>query len=129
MVVLVIPWIYIILRLSLYAQACVLDDLGPITCLKKSWHITKGNVLLIFVTMLILGIIAFAITVPFTMASYISPSTPFISSIGSLLVTIIFGPLSGITYTLIYLRITKKDAGMMEGTPEVTSIDSFSSNL
>ena len=68
--------------------------------------ITKGNVLLIFVTALILGIIALIFTIPFTVAS--NAGIPYIASIGSLLSFIIVGPISAITFTLLYLKLIRK---------------------
>jgi hypothetical protein len=112
LLILIIPWFYIVIRLSLYAQACVLDNLGSLECLKRSWHITKGNVTLIFVTMLILLIIAFAISIPFTiiglLISLLAPSVLWISSIVDQLLILVVGPLSGIVLTLLYLELAKK---------------------
>jgi hypothetical protein len=127
MLILVIPILYIGIRLSLYALACVIDDLGPIDCLKRSWQVSKGNVILIFVTMLILGIICIAIAIPFTILGY--SGVPYISSIGNIIAVAFFGPLYGITLTLLYLKISgkQKRTGMMESNLTDLSNDSFSS--
>ena len=129
MFILVIPVLYIAIRLSLYPQACTLDDLGPIDCLKRSWQISKGNVILIFVTMLILIIIYIAITIPFTILSY--SGLPYVSSIGTIIVVAFFGPLYSITLTLLYLKISgkQKRTGTMESNLTDSSSDSFSSRV
>jgi membrane-anchored glycerophosphoryl diester phosphodiesterase (GDPDase) len=126
-----IPIIYFAIRLSLFAQACVLDNLGPIDCLKRSWHVTKGNVLLIFVTALILGIVYIVITIPFTVITRAFPSASFISSLGYQLALLIFGPLYIIVFTLLYLRLTKKEKGVttFEGGTKDLTPDFSSSNI
>jgi len=100
MVITIIPFIYALLRLSLYIPACALDNLSAIECLKKSWHVTKGNVILLFVTFLIISVIA----IPFSLLNNVFPQY----QIGSLLTTLIVGPISGVTITLIYRDLTGK---------------------
>lgn len=106
LIIIIIPWVYIYLRLSLFMQVCVVENVGPIDCFKISWHITKGNVLLIFVTSLILGIISIVVGIPFTVIG--RAGVPFISSIGNIVVFALIGPVSGITFTLLYLKITRR---------------------
>lgn len=126
-----IPLIYFVIRLCLFSQTCVIEHLGAVDCLKKSWSITKGKVILLFVTFLIIGIIAFAIMIPFTAINAVSSYNAYSSNmfnftsmptttqsyspigtianfIGQLLMQLIVAPLSLITLTLIYLGITKK---------------------
>ncbi len=136
--IIIIPLIYFSIRLSLYAQACVLENLGPIDCLKRSWHITKGSVLLIFVTGLILAIIAFAILAPFMAINFATTFTtltstgvsynPFGSilySIGQLVAQLIIGPVYLIAYTLIYLSLSnkQKSASRTDVEPKERSSD------
>jgi len=87
-------------------QTYVIENLSPIDCLKRSWIITKGNVLLIFVTAIILGIISIIISIPFIITSRVG--VLFISTIGSFLSFIIMGPLNVIVFTLLYLILTRK---------------------
>jgi|GEM_PF-1485293 len=121
MVLLIVPLIYFAFRLSLFAPACVVDDYSPVDSLKRSWRITKGNVLLIFATVLIVAIIAFVIMAPFivinsvTSASQLQYSGYTYNSIGSIanligqvVVLFIIGPVSIIIYTLLYLKLSKK---------------------
>lgn len=59
---LIIPGIYLSLRLQFFAAFIVDEDCGAIESLKRSWEITKGNemsLLLIFLTMIGIGIIGF----------------------------------------------------------------------
>ena len=100
MIILLIPAIYIGLRLSLYLQACVIDNLNAIESVKKCWHVTRGHVLLLFITLLIL----YVITIPFTLLNMALPQF----QIGTLLSMLIVGPISAVTLTLIYRGLTGK---------------------
>jgi len=57
--------IYVYCRVLLYMQTCVIEDLSVVECIKRSWTMTKGNALLIFITALILGVIGIAVAAPF----------------------------------------------------------------
>lgn len=122
MVVVGILWLYIGFRLSLYPLACVLDNLGPIESLKKSWYLSKGNVILIFVTALILMIIYIAITIPFMIVGNVG--LPYASSVGYIVAMLFFGPLYGIVFTLLYIRLSRKKSGIDRNTlKETTNIN------
>ncbi|MBN2066487.1 MAG: hypothetical protein JW771_06740 [Candidatus Thermoplasmatota archaeon] len=131
LIILLIPLIYFIIRLCLFSQTCVVEKLGAVDSLKRSWNITKGKVILLFVTFLIIGIIAFAVMIPFTAINAVSSYNAYSSNmfnatsmptttqsyspigtianfIGQLLMQLIIAPLSLITLTLFYLGITKK---------------------
>ncbi len=88
-----IPMIYISIRLALFAQACVLENMGSVGCLKECWHMTKGNFWLIFVTAFLLGIVSIVIGL--------------IPIVGSLIAMVLVGPAGIIAYTLIYLGLRK----------------------
>jgi len=79
--------------------------------------------------MLILIIIYIAITIPFTILGY--SGIPYVSSIGSIVAVAFFGPLYGITLTLLYLKISgkQKRTGMTKSNPTDLSSDSFSSSV
>ena len=126
LILLFIPLIYFVIRLCLFSQTCVVENLGSVGCLKQSWKITKGNVILLFVTGLLLAIIAFAVMVPFiainSAMTYSSISFDQLSSgtinsnpigslanfIGQLLVQLFITPVSLITLTLVYFGLVKK---------------------
>jgi hypothetical protein len=107
LLVLGILYIYVILRLALFSIACVIDDLGPIDCFKKSWQVTKGNVILIFVTLLILGVISIAVNIPSIIMS--NAGIPYASSIYNIISTIFLTPFYYITLTLLYMELTGKN--------------------
>lgn len=86
--------LYIGVRLYLFGQACVIEDMGAVECLKRSWQITKGNFWLIFVTGLI-----------FLMLSILIGLIP---AMGSLIAWLVISPASIIAFTLIYLQLVKR---------------------
>jgi len=88
---LIIPGIYLMLRLILYQQACVIEgNLG----IKRSWEITRGHVIDILVLLIILAVIAIA--------------TGLIPYIGPIINSIFVAPLSLTAWTLVYLKLAKK---------------------
>lgn len=72
LILLIIPGIYIILRLQFYMAAIVDKNMNPIEALQYSWTITKGHVwklLLIYLTGVglgILGVLLFFVGIIFT---------------------------------------------------------------
>ncbi len=90
--------IYLSLKLSLFAPACVLKDLGCIDSLKESWRITKGNLLFVFIVLIFIAIFS----IPFAILNYIPIGIP----IGSLLSVLIIGPVSSIALTLTFLKLS-----------------------
>ena len=106
MLIIGILWIYIGLRLSLYPYACVIDNKGPIDCFKKSWQITKGNVLLIFALYVIMFVICFIFSIPSTIISYLG--LPYaVSSVYGMILSVFLFPFFTLTFTLLYLTLSK----------------------
>ncbi|KXA89225.1 hypothetical protein AKJ57_05660 [candidate division MSBL1 archaeon SCGC-AAA259A05] len=96
-----LPMIYIGVRLSLYAQACVIEDLRPVECLKRSWRTTKGNFWRIFAIGLILAMIGGIISAAVNLIPVIG------STLGSLITTLFIAPATAIAFTLIYLSLAR----------------------
>lgn len=90
----ILPAFYIAVRLSLFIPACVLEGLGPVACLKRSWGITKGNFWLIFVIGFLLGIV--------------STVLGQIPQVGFLVAMIVVGPPEVIAYTLLFVGLKKQ---------------------
>ncbi|MEM2878418.1 MAG: hypothetical protein QXG10_02580 [Candidatus Hadarchaeales archaeon] len=86
-----IPMFYISIRLALIAQACVLENLGPIGSMKESWNTTKGNFWLIFVMIFLFGVV--------------SALANLIPIFGFLVATFLVGPAGIIAYTLVYISL------------------------
>lgn len=103
MLIWIILMIYIVVRLLLFPQACIIEDIGPIDGLKKTWGVTKGNFWLIFVVIIIFVLISMPISI---IPSFVSPLLG--QMIGSLVGGLIIGPATFIAYTLVYLAISKQ---------------------
>lgn len=89
---LIIPGIYLLIRLILYQQACVLEKRG--LGIKKSWKITKGHGWEIFALLIVLAIISLVISV--------------IPVIGPLITSLFVAPLAMTAWTLVYLKLARK---------------------
>jgi uncharacterized membrane protein len=59
LILLVLPGIYLIIRMHYYTAAIVDEDAGIIESLKRSWQITKGQTLPVFVISLIIVALSF----------------------------------------------------------------------
>jgi hypothetical protein len=105
LIIIILPLIYIGLRLSLTIQACVVEELSPIESIKKSWEIAKGNLIKIFVLSFLIGIIGIIISAPFIIAGY--AGFPLIQYIGIIIVYSFIWPLSAISFTSLYIALTK----------------------
>lgn len=105
-----IPAIYLGIRLSLSAQACVVEDIGPIDSLKGSWGATKGYVLTVFAVFLIFMLISAALSViPRVLGGILGGTVVLavVNSVGSFIVSFIVGPALVITLTLLFLEISE----------------------
>jgi uncharacterized membrane protein len=59
LILLILPGIYLIVRLHYYTAAIVDENAGIIDSLKRSWQITRGQVLPVFVIMVIITVLSF----------------------------------------------------------------------
>lgn len=89
LVALIIPGIYLYVRLALVDPAVVLEKKG--LGLGKSWTLTKGRGWEIFVLALLLMIISIAVN--------------FVPVIGAYINQMVVAPLAVISFTLVYLRL------------------------
>ncbi|MDR2384652.1 MAG: hypothetical protein LBD80_03165 [Tannerella sp.] len=59
LILFILPGIYLTIRLHYYMAAIVDEDAGIINSLKRSWQITKGQVLPVFIILLIITALSF----------------------------------------------------------------------
>ena len=57
----IIPGIYLYLRFQFFAQFIVDENAGIIESLKKSWNLTEGHELSLFLLILIIGVVLFLV--------------------------------------------------------------------
>jgi uncharacterized membrane protein len=72
LILLILPGIYLIVRLHYYAAAIVDEDAGIIDSLKRSWQITKGQELPVFVIFLITLALSFLGTVALMVGIFVA---------------------------------------------------------
>ena len=102
--------VYILIRLSVYMPAVVLDGAGAVESLRTSWRIVKGRFWRTFAILLIIGLITGAIVAPATLLSvllqknFITPLPPIILifTVIHVATTSIAAPLTSVTCTMIY---------------------------
>jgi uncharacterized membrane protein len=73
---LILPGIYLMVRLNYYAAAIVDEDAGIIESLKRSWQITKGQVMPVLVIFLIIMVLSFIGTLALIVGIFVA--IPFI---------------------------------------------------
>jgi len=106
-VIITIPLsVYVTTRLCLSLPILLVEDKGCIESLKISWNITKGKILSLTGTFLILGILSSLITWGLGLIDEVVPP----GFIGTVLSYLFVSPLSGIISTIYYynLKLSKK---------------------
>jgi uncharacterized membrane protein len=131
-ILLIIPGIYIALRLAVGVQVAVLEDIGPGSALSRSFTLTKenaGRVFLIFVlyAFLLYGAIAL-LGVPFIVGTVLTKNNPdmvrmftMLTQVGSFIAEVLAIPFVTIAMSLFYydMRVRKEgfDLQMMMMNP------------
>jgi len=82
-----------------------MEDLSPIESIKKSWSLTKGNVINVFVVILIVGLISAIFTVPFQLIGY--AGFLIIQLIGLMIIYLFTLPFSMVAMSALFYEIRK----------------------
>jgi len=113
LIVVVVPSVYVLVRLSLAVPAVVLEGLSPIGALRRSWDLVGGNWWWVFGVMVVVGLIGGLIgnvastvvslghTGIFTVGRQVS-SNFALSALGTMVGTAIYGALFGVATGVIY---------------------------
>ncbi len=111
LIALIIPGIFIALKLSLAPYAVVVDRLGPIEAMEKSWKITKNNLLSIFLLGIVIFLPAFAISFIIGIMAGVSPlagapqaANAYADILSSLIATF-FAGLYTVSMALVYKKL------------------------
>jgi len=122
MLVLLIPGIYLMCRLSMTEQAVAIEGKGAIESIKRSWNITRGRALEIFSILLvtILSLFLFFILLFFISSFFYIPivrtvASPLLAAfgIGSMFLLIITPALIVIATTYHYLELITQERGII----------------
>ena len=104
-------FIWIALRMALCIQGCVLEKLGPLTSLKRSFVLARGSVgrmvLLLLLSFVIAVAVTLAFTIPFAVASTafsgkLAAMFGILTLIGYFVAVTISTPISTIAFSLFY---------------------------
>jgi len=112
--------VYLTVALSLYAPAIVIEGKTAIGGLRRSWELTRGRRLTLFLVLLVLGIIlaavGAAVTIPFAFVT-----NPFVSAIGGVIATGITGSwvliMAAVAYQLIVTEPPWQQPALFMGPP------------
>lgn len=107
LIALIIPGIYIALRLSFVAYGVVVDRLGPIEAMEKSWKIAKGSI----ISMLLLTVAVYA---PLIALSIILGATGYLAGIAYIdfyynaaiaLIAAVFTTVYTVSFAIVYKKL------------------------
>ncbi len=97
--------IYYGVRLSLFGPACIIEELGPIDTLKKSWSVTENNFWMTFALYVLYAVLSWIIVLP---TNFLQMSGMWIGSlIAPVATSIIIGPAFSIAVTLYYINLSE----------------------
>src|SRR5215472_6789738 len=118
--------IYLSAKLSLSVPACVLEKLGVVDSMKRSWHLAEGTVLRLILVTILAGVIAWVLSMVLSIPYFIgigimvakknpNPSMmlPFVAwqYVASFLARSLAGPIGTIAAALIYYdQLVRKEA-------------------
>lgn len=101
---LILPGVYLMLKLSLTFPACIIDDTSAVTALRRSWVLTGGRLSTIFGLLLTYTVILLVVSVIITIRVDQSHGQPgFIGPLVHNLITAVLIPMFGLVFARIYL--------------------------
>ena len=93
--------IYVTIALSLYAPPIMMEGKSALGGLSRSWELTRGRRLTLFGVFIVLGLLAFAISLAATIP-FVFVANPYLSSIGQIVATAITGSWTAIMAAVAY---------------------------
>lgn len=121
---LIIPGIYVGLRLSLAPAACVIDDLGVGDSLSESWDVAQGNLLKLLGIQLATGLASVAVLAVLVVATgsgaaLTEPGTSalFVPFVLLAPVTAVIGPITQFAIARVYLENRGPDGTTDDAAP------------
>ncbi|HEV7395149.1 MAG TPA: zinc ribbon domain-containing protein [Pyrinomonadaceae bacterium] len=116
---LVIPGIIIGLAFELILPIVVLENLSPVETLKRSWNLTKGHRLNIFLSGLVLGLLLGVVSIPASLLTAFLPLEGLVFAMiraAASLITDILSEATTVMSLVIYFGILKSHGGGFGGT-------------
>jgi hypothetical protein len=143
-ILLIAPGIYLATSFSLYMQAIIIEDAGPVSALKRSMHLIRGRwwqtffiMFLVMILLYVVEAVGSLISIPLLLLSMVVLKNPVAAQLINLAVTvplmILLAPFFMIAYTLIYydLRIRKEnlDLQLMVGSLTSNNIETLGEQI
>jgi len=98
LIALVVPGIFLSIKLFYFEQAVLLNNKGIVESLKTSWNVTRGNWWRVFALVVLMAIISLIIIMPISFLSKV---------VADLIGGIFIVPLVAATYTKSYLQLKR----------------------
>lgn len=113
LILLIVPGIYLALRLSLAFPAIVIDDENAFEGLETSWNVAHGNLLKLLGITLLAFLVVFSTAIVAAIFSVALESIVFAVAVGTI-VTGIVGPIVQLSYARVYLE--NRESGLARST-------------
>lgn len=118
---LIVPGIYLALRLSLAFPAIVIDDQGTFEGLNTSWEVAHGNLLKLLGISILSFLVLFSTVFAAAIFAALAESTALVVIV-SAVVTAIVTPIAELSYARVYLE--NREGEPAAGWTETASVDS-----
>ena len=103
LMVLVIPGIYLLVRLIFFPQAIMLENKDVFSSMRRSWDLTKNKSVDTFLTLLFIGVLLFVFGIPNAIIDNI-----VFNSLYSFVLMSVFTPFIFVSLTVYYKRLKKR---------------------
>lgn len=109
LIVLIVPGFYITYRLIFVFYATVIDKTSALDSISRSWELTKGRWWLVFRSTILISFVAILPIVLIALSIDITGKSPAAQLVSSVLGFLV-GPLMGVYFVLLYLRLRESPA-------------------
>lgn len=126
LILLVVPGVYVWLRLSLAVPICVIEDEGMVESLSKSWEIAQGSLLKLFGITLVSFVVTLVTIVPVALGGTAMPSPEaagLVVGTAGVLLGAVIGPVVQMAFARVYLE--NRSTGSTGSTEPSTVDDRF----
>lgn len=104
LLLLVIPGIYLALRLSLALPACVIDDEGVVESFETSWTAAKGNLSKLFGISILAFLVLFGTGIVTVVLGFFGEAGLIVGVLISAVATAVVSPIVQLAYARVYLE-------------------------
>ncbi|QJR37703.1 hypothetical protein [Gemmatimonas groenlandica] len=110
LILLIVPGVYLAIRLFALSQIIVLEKMGPVDAVTRSFELTKGRAGPVFLTLLLLYGLYFALSFGVTLAVALFGS-PVLQTVVSSVLSIFCFPILGLAALVLYYDLRIRNEG------------------